>query len=47
MSEWTVLGIFIVMLFGGIALSEHQNHECRLEAMKAGKPTLEIKEICK
>jgi hypothetical protein len=47
MNEWTVFTVFVAMLFGGVALSEYQNHSCRIEAMKMGKPTAEIKEICK
>ena len=47
--KWVVLLMvaFIGIPMGGMALSEYQNSQCRLEAIKASMPADDILKVCK
>ncbi len=47
--KWVMLlcAVFIVLPVAGMAWSEHQNSQCRLEAIKAHMPADDILKVCK
>jgi len=47
--KWVILlcAAFIGLPVAGMAWSEHQNSQCRLEAIKAQMPADDILKVCK
>lgn len=37
--------VFFVCMFGGLAITDYQKNQCRVEAIKAGKSTDDIAKI--
>jgi hypothetical protein len=46
--KWAALAFFFVMgvPFAGLALSEYQKSQCRIEAIKAGMDPDKISQVC-
>jgi hypothetical protein len=41
------LTIWLVLMFGGMALSDWHNHNCRVELAVAGRTVQDIDKICR
>ena len=49
MDKWyyIAVGLFLVVMGGGMAWEKHDQNVCRMEAMKAGKSAEDIQKICR
>lgn len=47
--KWICIAMAVIMLgsFIGMALQQHEQGQCRIAAIQAGKNSTEIKDICK
>lgn len=42
-----VVGVFIIAMFGSLAVESYGKSQCRMEAVKQGKSADDIQKICR
>ena len=49
MDKWyyIAIGMFLVVMAGGMAMEAHDRNSCKMEAMKQGKSADDIQKICR
>lgn len=48
-SKWfaIVIAVWVIVMFGGLAYSEHVNSQCKIAAIERGMATDDIIKLCK